>query len=254
MLPIKGSAPSPKAPYVTLSLIAVNVAVFLFEVSVPVEQLQEIVNRFGFVPARFWAAIESPYVGVSAIVSPFVTSMFMHGGWGHLAGNMLFLWVFGDGVENRIGRARFFGFYILVGVLATLTHAFFSPGSTLPTVGASGAIAGVLGAYLLLYPTSRVLMVIPIFFWPFFFEVPAVLFLLVWFAEQFFFGAMTAAARLTTETGGVAWWAHIGGFVFGAIFVAMASRDREMPEIRQETRFYDEALGDGEPQKGEREK
>lgn len=243
MIPIKGSAPSPKIPGVTVALIAVNSLAFLFMITMDSEAIRTFVRTWGFVPAEFWEALEHNPGALEAWLVPLFTSLFLHGGWGHIIGNMLFLWVFGDGVENRIGHGRFLLFYILAGLAASLVHAAVAAGSTMPTVGASGAIAGVLGAYLVLYPRARIVLIIPIFFWPFFFQLPALAFLVIWFVEQLMFGAMFAARD--AAMGGVAWGAHIGGFIAGALLVKLMAIGREVPE-QDESRFFDEE-NDGQP-------
>jgi membrane associated rhomboid family serine protease len=216
MIPIRDTIPSRNAPVMTWTLIAVNTAIFLFEVSLPPQQLEGLFYLFGLVPARYshpdWAlAIGLP---VDSCL-PFLTSMFLHGGWLHLIGNMWTLWIFGDNVEDLMGPMRFLSFYLLTGFIAGLTHWLTNIDSTLPTVGASGAIAGVLGAYFVLFPHSRIIVMFPILFFPFFFELPAGLYLLFWSFTQIFGG--TAAGLSAQEVGGVAWWAHVGGFVSGMV-------------------------------------
>ena len=153
--------------------------------------------------------------------------MFWHGGWLHLIGNMLYLWIFGDNVEDRLGHLRFLFFYVAAGAAAGLTHVALSPGSVLPTVGASGAIAGVLGAYLVTYPRSRVLTFVPVFFLPWFVEIPAVVYLVFWFLMQLLEGFGSLGTPM--ETGGVAVWAHVGGFVAGVILIKLLQPIRRPP-------------------------
>ncbi|MGD9764992.1 MAG: rhomboid family intramembrane serine protease [Candidatus Binatia bacterium] len=211
MIPIRDTIPSRNEPIVTWALIAVNALVFVYEVSLGPEQLERFVYDFGVVPARDWAGVSSsPAPGL-----PFLTSMFLHGGWGHLIGNMWMLWIFGDNVEDRMGPGRFLLFYLLTGVAASVAHCALNSGSTLPTVGASGAISGVLGAYFALFPYARVITVLPVFFWPYFFDVPAVTYLFIWFVSQLLSG--TLAGLGPSALGGVAWWAHVGGFAVGAL-------------------------------------
>ena len=202
MIPIRDTIPSRTAPVVTWALIAINTLIFLFELSLPPDALQAFFFRFGLVPAAFTPA-------------SLFTSMFLHGGWMHIIGNMWTLWIFGDNVEDRMGRARFLVFYLLTGLIAGGTHLLTNAGSPIPTVGASGAIAGVLGAYFVLFPHSRIIVLFPILFIPFFFEVPAVVYLLIWFGTQLVSGAMSGLG--TQDVGGVAWWAHAGGFIGGAV-------------------------------------
>lgn len=242
MIPIKSDAPSPRVPTVTILLIVANSLVFLIEASMEREALRTFIRTYGFVPAEFWRTLSTEPGNVIEWGGAIVASMFMHGSWGHLIGNMLFLWVFGDAVENRIGRARYIVFYVLVGAAALFVHGAFMPASTTPTVGASGAIAGVLGAYLLLYPKSRVLMVIPVFFYPFFFEILALFFLGFWFAQQFLFGVAATAVE-SGAVGGVAWWAHIGGFVAGAAAVSLLKLGKDEPEERDDGESHWMPLG-----------
>ncbi len=204
MIPIRDTIPARSAPVVTWLLIFLNSAVFLYELTLPQAELQGLVQTFGIVPVATLHTLS---------LYPLVTSMFLHGGWGHLVGNMWMLWIFGDNVEDRMGGVRFLVFYLLTGIIAGLAHIVLSPGSSIPTVGASGAISGVLGAYFLLFPRSTLIVMVPVFFWPLFFEVPALLYLFAWFMFQVFGSALTATAGV----GGVAWWAHIGGFGAGAL-------------------------------------
>ncbi len=211
----------------TWALIALNTFVFIYQIRLPAPDLERFTFVYGLVPARYshpgWAAeIGFPR---DAYLS-FLTSMFLHGSWLHLIANMWSLWIFGDNVEDRMGRLRFLVFYIACGLAAGALHQFTNLNSVVPTVGASGAIAGVLGAYFLLFPHARVLTLVPIFFIPLFFELPAVVFLLIWLAIQVI---QAYATGLGPEgTGGVAWWAHIGGFSAGVLlhrlFLAPARR------------------------------
>lgn len=216
MFPIRDTTPTRHFPVITLLIILANIAVFVYELSLPPDATRRLFFLFGLVPARYsdaqWAATAGfPFHGFAS----FFTSMFLHGGWMHIIANMWMLWVFGDNIEDRMGRWRFLLFYITVGILAALVHFFVNMHAKVPLVGASGAVAGVLGAYFILFPRAWVLTVIPIFFWPFFFEVPAVVYLFVWFLIQIFSG--TASDAGGTETAAVAWWAHIGGFAAGVV-------------------------------------
>ena len=225
MIPLRDSVATRSWPVVTYTLIALNVWIFLYEVMLG-PQLEEFIRTWGFVPARFFLMGEiAPEDGISRYV-PMFTSMFLHGGWMHLLGNMVYLWIFGDNVEDRLGHVRYLGFYLLAGIGAALAHAYLNPGSELPTVGASGAISGVLGGYLLLFPAARVLTLIPIFFFVQVVEIPALLYLGLWFVMQLVSGGLAAA--LAPEAGGVAWWAHVGGFVVGMALVTVLRR-RDFP-------------------------
>ena len=213
MIPLRDAAPSPSFPAATVLFIALNVLAFLYELSLG-RQLDVFIMQYGAVPLRFILAGQMEQVSTAERFLPLLTSMFLHGGWLHLGGNMLYLWIFGDNVEDRLGRGRFLAFYLASGLAAALTQIYVHPTSKIPMVGASGAVAGVLGGYLLLFPRSRVLALIPIVFFFQIVELPAALFLVFWFLMQFFNGAI-AITGSPYMTGGVAWWAHIGGFVGG---------------------------------------
>jgi len=198
MIPLRDVIPSRTTPFVTVSLIVANSLVFAYELTLG-RQVEEFTRVFGLVPADFsWVTV--------------FTSMFLHGGLFHVGGNMLYLWIFGDNVEDRMGHGRFLWFYLLCGVAAALAQAYTAPDSTVPMVGASGAIAGVMGAYFVLYPKSRIVTLIPFFFFVQIVEVPAIFFLGIWFLMQFLSGVGSIAA---SASGGVAFWAHVGGFVAG---------------------------------------
>ena len=209
MIPLRDVIPSRTTPFVTIAIIALNAAAFLFEISLPDDRLEAFFRMYGVVPAVFaWPTV--------------VTSMFLHGGWLHFLGNMLYLWIFGDNVEDRLGHARFIAFYVLCGAIAALAQVWSRPDSVIPTIGASGAIAGVMGAYFVLFPHSRVLTLIPLFvFWELL-EIPAIFFLGVWFVMQLFSGVGSLAA--TGDTGGIAFWAHVAGFVAGLAGVFVFKR------------------------------
>jgi hypothetical protein len=213
MIPLRDENPSRSPPVVTRLLVALNVVVFLFQLLLGADLLA-FLSEWALVPARLTLALrygEEPLTGPGVTL---LTSMFLHGGWLHLVGNLWYLWIFGDNVEDRMGHVRFLLFYLLTGAVAGLLHSLTNPASRLPTVGASGAIAGVLGAYLVAFPRARIVTLLPIF--PFFQVValPAAIVLGLWFVLQFFSGA---AALLVPTAGGVAWWAHIGGFVSGVL-------------------------------------
>ena len=215
MFPLRDTIPSRRAPLVTWGLIALNCLVFAYQMTVPEGSIPRLFHLWGMVPARFsspgWAA-EAGYPPSLAL--PFMTSMFLHGGFFHLLSNMWTLWIFGDNVEDRMGRPRYLAFYLLCGLAAGLVHWLTNLDSTVPTIGASGAIAGVLGAYLVLYPRARVVTLVPLFFWPLFFEIPALVYLGFWFVSQLLSGA-SAMASGAAGAGGIAWWAHVGGFLAG---------------------------------------
>jgi membrane associated rhomboid family serine protease len=229
MFPIRDTIAHRHAPVMTWILIAANAAAFGYQLLLPDAALAELVHLCGIVPARFthpeWAA-RMGYP--EADLWPFLTSMFLHGGWLHVVANLWTLWIFGDNVEDRMGPLRFLAFYLACGLAAGAIHFLTNAASTAPTIGASGAIAGVMGAYFVLYPRARVLTVVPVFFWPLFFELPAVVYLGFWFLMQFFSGAMAVTAS-AQEVGGIAWWAHVGGFVAGIALLGLFLRPRPPP-------------------------
>ena len=214
MLPLSDHNPRRTVPVVNYLLVAVNVLVFFWELSLGTN-IERDLMIISFVPVRFWAAPFYPPNLIRILVS-----MFLHGGWLHLGGNMLYLWIFGDNVEDRLGHFKYVIFYLLCGLVATLSHAVANPDSRLPSIGASGAIAGVLGAYIVLFPKARVTTLIPIFVFITIRELPAVLVLGLWFVLQFFVGVASIGAS-PDSTGGVAVFAHIGGFVAGMVLVVL---------------------------------
>ncbi|MGH7818533.1 MAG: rhomboid family intramembrane serine protease [Candidatus Binatia bacterium] len=219
MIPIRDNVPSATFPFVTWTLIAVNVAVFGYEAQLG-GAVERFFDEFGLVPVRFHSSDDA-----LARWLPVFTSMFLHGGLAHLVGNMLYLHIFGDNVEDRMGHGRFLGFYVFCGLVAALAQTLLFPTSRLPMVGASGAIAGVTGAYFVNFPTARVLTVVPIFFYVQVFYVPAIVFLLLWFVMQLAYGAAAIGVE-GADAGGVAWWAHVGGFVAGMILGRLLVRRR----------------------------
>lgn len=223
MIPIRDTIPRRSTPYVVYALIGLNaLAYFRLNLSLPPRYLQAVFQVYGLVPARFSDPDLARQLGGNSFL-PFLTSMFLHGGLLHLLGNMWSLWIFGDNVEDWLGHGRFALFYVFCGIASALMHLFTNWGSELPTIGASGAIAGVMGAYFLLYPKARVVTLIPIFIFLQFVELPAFIFLGFWFLMQFLSGT---ASLGSPGAGGIAWWAHIGGFLTGAaiIFVLGGAR------------------------------
>jgi membrane associated rhomboid family serine protease len=220
VIPLRDTIRSRTAPVVTVGLIVVNVLIYLHEVALG-PLLPRFMHAYGLVPARFvsWVDLGGDPLDPARYL-PLLTSMFWHGGFLHLAGNMLYLWIFGDNVEDRLGHARYLAFYLLAGISAALVQIFFQPDSTLPTVGASGAIAGVLGAYFVSFPRARVLTFVPIFFLPWLVEIPAVIYLALWFVLQLVSALLDSAAG-HADTGGIAFWAHTGGFVAGIALVKL---------------------------------
>ena len=211
MFPLKDNIESQSLPIVTWLIIALNVFVFLIELSVGSNHIEPFLQIYGLIPANFFANI-----GPSECMN-ILSSMFLHAGWGHLVGNMWFLFIFGDNVEDRMGHIRYFFFYLLAGFCAAFTQMFITPDSHIAMIGASGAISGVLGAYLIFYPSAKVLSLVPMGYASRTIEIPALFFLGLWFVMQLFTGIVPLAAGMSQDTGGVAFWAHVGGFVFGII-------------------------------------
>lgn len=213
MIPLRDRNPTYTTPVVTIAVVVVNVLAFFYELSLGESGVRQLVFTFGVVPARVMAFPSAADIGFGDALLPLFTSMFLHASWLHLLGNMWFLWVFGDNIEDRLGHLRFLLFYLLAGIGAALVHTVFNLTSTLPAIGASGAVSGVMGAYLILFPGSRVLTLIPAFF-IFTVELPAFVMILYWFFIQLVSGWATALMPVA-QRGGVAWWAHVGGFLVG---------------------------------------
>ena len=225
MIPFRDNIPARSFPFITISIILANIAAFVYELSLG-RGLEPFIEQFGVVPT---AVVTWPQSGVSflAIALPFLTSMFLHAGWLHLIGNMWYLWIFGDNVEDRLGHITFLIFYLLCGLGAGIIHTILNSSTEIPSIGASGAIAGVLGAYVVSYPFARVLTLVPIFFFVQILEIPALIVLGLWFVMQFFSGT-AALATSSANAGGVAWWAHVGGFLIGILLIGLFPRkDRQ---------------------------
>jgi len=208
MIPIRDSVRSRRRPVVVYLILALNAYVFFNELSMG-REIVRFFYEYGLVAARFWRTGD-----LVERFAPVFTSMFIHAGWLHFGGNMLYLWIFGDNVEDRMGHGRFLAFYLLSGVAAALTQLIIFPNARVPMVGASGAIAGILGAYLRLFPRARVIAMVPFLFFLHLTEVPAAFFLAFWFLIQLFSGSL---AFVAPQDGGTAFWAHIGGFVAGFV-------------------------------------
>lgn len=222
MFPFRDNIPSRTFPIITVLLILTNCTVFIYELSLG-RRLPAFIFQFGVIPMRYQAASSPKLISQSGM--DLFTSMFLHGGWIHLLGNMWFLWIFGDNIEDLLGHLRFLFFYLCCGVAGSLSHIFFYSDSTIPSIGASGAIAGVLGAYLVSFPFARVLTLVPLFlFWPII-ELPAIFVLGSWFLVQLVNGAIALDPRFGA-TYPVAWWAHIGGFLSGVILLGVLKRER----------------------------
>jgi membrane associated rhomboid family serine protease len=217
MIPLKVDILRTRAAIVNVFLILLNVLVFLYEVSLPPRVGEAFVYTFGMIPARTEMLFSAQGITLSQAFLPMVTSMFLHGGWMHLLGNMLFLWVFGGAVEDALGHFQYLIFYFISGIGAAVVHTIFNWGSQVPSVGASGAISGVMGAFIVLFPSARVATLIPALFLFFTIRIPAFLMLGYWFFLQIFSGL--ASLGVGGQQGGVAWWAHVGGFILGALLV-----------------------------------
>ena len=216
MFPVSDVIPSRTTPYVTIGLIAINTLAFLLEWQMSDRELQLFLRQYGAVPA---------YLALPSIV----TSMFLHGGWLHFGGNMLYLWIFGDNVEDRFGHVGYLAFYLFCGAIAVFAQVAVDPDSLVPMIGASGAIAGVMGAYFVLFPHSRVLTAVFIFFLVDLIEIPAIFFLGIWFLMQLFSGVGSIGAA--SATGGVAFWAHVAGFIAG-LMLGLFRRWRDAGQAR----------------------
>ena len=221
MIPLHDRNPSGSFPAVTIAVILACTAAFLYELSLG-PGLNRFLTEFALVPGQVAYALQTGDLGWRGIAPPFFTSMFLHGGWLHLVGNMWFLWIFGDNVEDALGSFRFVFFYLLCGLAAGFTHFILDPSSPIPTIGASGAIAGVLGGYMVLFPGARVVTLVPLGIFLRVMELPAALMIGLWFLVQLVSGLMTQGL----QNGGVAWWAHVGGFVAGLALVGLFRRRR----------------------------
>ena len=222
MFPLYDTVRSRKFPLVNLTLILANVLVFLYELQLGPDALKEFIFTWGLIPANVFSDPQTSWM-------TFFSSMFLHGGWFHIINNVWVLFIFGDNVEAGMGKIRYLVFYLVSGVAAGLLQSYILPSSTVPMIGASGAIAGVLGAYLILFPHSRIASLVPILFIFTIVEIPATLFLIFWFLSQLYSGL--GALRGGGDSG-IAWWAHIGGFMFGALMVSFFAVRRRMIESR----------------------
>jgi len=217
MFPIRDTQRTYSTPFVTILLIVMNLLIFLYEISLEPYAQNHFTSTWALIPARFHAI-------------DLFSSMFLHGGWMHVLGNMWFLWIFGDNIEDVLGHGKYVVFYLLCGVAAGLTHVLLNPDSRLPTVGASGAIAGVMGAYLVKFPHNKITTLI-FFGFVFFVDIPAVFMLGYWFLIQVFSGVGTVGYTNVSE-GGTAWFAHVGGFVAGMVLVRLMAADRQYTRRR----------------------
>jgi membrane associated rhomboid family serine protease len=226
MIPLRDNVAPRRLTPINSALIAANIAVFVYELSLGT-RVAAFVERFALVPEAVTRALAASTHRNFAALAPLmttVTSMFVHGGFWHIAGNMLYLFIFGAAVEYRMGAARYLTFYFAAGIAAAIATVWIAPESSVPVIGASGAIAGVLGAYFILYPRGRIVTILPIFIFIQFIEIPAVIYLLFWFAVQLYAGLEQSGGA--AAMGGVAWWAHVGGFMFGVALGPMLAVNR----------------------------
>jgi membrane associated rhomboid family serine protease len=222
VLPIKDTIRSRSVPLVNWLIIVANILVFLYQTRLSPLRLEQFINTYGLVPANLDPTNPATWM-------PLITHMFLHGGWLHILSNLWILFIFGDNVEDRLGSLRYLLFYFIGGIVAGLVQIYFSLDPLTPSIGASGAIAAVLGGYFSFYPRSKVITLIPIFIIPWFVELPSFLFLGFWFVSQLFQGLMSLATP-SGQVGGVAWWAHIGGFIFGLLTVRLFAIGRSYPQ------------------------
>lgn len=237
MIPLRDTIRSYSFPIINISLIGINTLAFIFEISLSPAGLDRLIYNFGLVPARL--NLTNP---IAAFLDPspwmtLLTHMFLHGGWVHFLSNVWILFIFGDNVEDRMGHGRYLAFYILSGFASGLMQTLVGPTSQIPAIGASGAIAGVLGAYFVLFPGARVVTLIPIFIFPWFLEIPALIYLGFWFISQLFSGLAALNMPEAAAMGGIAWWAHIGGFMFG-VFLYRIFTPRIHPAYFRQYREY----------------
>ncbi|HEY8462587.1 MAG TPA: rhomboid family intramembrane serine protease [Bacillota bacterium] len=210
MIPLRDTIPSRRLPVMTILLIGINIYIFYLQSGLTPEEYHRFINNFALFPLEF----ANPGLENRLIPTALVTYMFLHESLFHLISNLWALWLFGDNVEDRMGAWRFLGFYLLAGLVSGLFHIYFNPGSAAPTIGASGAIAGVMGAYIMMYPTAKIVTLVPIFFIPWFINIPAVIYLAFWFLSQVY---AALGSRGESFASGVAWWAHVGGFLTGLL-------------------------------------
>lgn len=226
MLPLRDTTTSANYPVVNNTIIGINIVFFLLQLSRG-SNFDSFAYIYGLVPARYSVPHISDYFSTGQQLTAFISFMFLHGGFWHLLGNMWSLYIFGDNVEDRLGHLRYLVFYLLCGISSGLAHLTLNIHSNVPTIGASGAIAGIMGAYFILFPRSKILTLIPIIFIPWFIEVPAFLFIGIWFAMQ-----MLNVAGSHAASSGIAWWAHIGGFVFGILFLKLFNAYPDVGQTR----------------------
>jgi len=221
MIPIRDSVRPRRRPVVNWTIIAINLLVFFYGLGLSRQQLEDVYFNYGVIPSEVFHLIQTG-APLEPLFLPFLSAMFLHGGWFHVIGNMWYLWIFGDNVEDRLGHFRYLLFYLVAGIIGSIAHILTNPTSPVPVIGASGAIAGVLGGYFISFPHSRVLALVPVFFFLTLMEVPAVIYLALWFVLQLFNGTLSLGGVANP----VAWWAHIGGFVAGMVLIKLMAPRR----------------------------
>ncbi|MGH9493722.1 MAG: rhomboid family intramembrane serine protease [Candidatus Sulfotelmatobacter sp.] len=226
MIPLKDITPRRSIPFVTLLLIAVNVIVFVYQIELPPAATDAFIKTYGLIPAKISLALAGRHYTMQQALLPLFTCMFLHGGILHILGNMWFLWIFGGNVEDRFGSLPYLAFYLVCGIGSGISQVLFSWGSNIPSIGASGAISGVLGAYIVFFPRSRILTLVPLFIIFFLWRIPAIIFIGLWFAMQFLSGVVSLGQA---SLGGVAWWAHVGGFLLGMLIAGIAGGSKRAP-------------------------
>lgn len=228
MFPLRDKIPSRSFPFVTIAIILFNILVYFYQLTLG-NELGDFIRNFGIIPNSFASLQDVPVANWHMLIPNLFTSMFIHGGLLHLLGNLWYLWIFGDNVEDFFGHVPFFLFYLASGLAGALTHIYFNLNSTIPTIGASGAIAGIMGAYIMLYPRSKITTIIFIIIYFTVAEIPALFFLGFWILLQFIYAAFTVASG--GAAGGVAWWAHVGGFAFGMTLTLLLKIFRKQKRI-----------------------
>ena len=225
MIPLKDMTPRRSVPFATLLLIAINVIVFMHQIALPPAAMDAFVKTYGLIPAKISMALAGRHYTMEQALFPLFTCMFLHGGILHILGNMWFLWIFGGNVEDRFGSLPYLAFYLVCGIGSGISQVLFSWGSHIPSIGASGAISGVLGAYIVFFPRSRILTLVPLFIIFFLWRIPAIIFIGLWFAMQFLSGVVSLGQA---NVGGVAWWAHVGGFLLGMLIAGLANPSKRV--------------------------
>jgi membrane associated rhomboid family serine protease len=232
VIPLKDLTPRRSFPVVTLVLILANVLVFVYQVSLPSHAADAFIQAYALTPAKISYALQGRHYTLAQALLPLLTCMFLHAGFFHILGNMWFLWIFGANVEDAMGPGAYLIFYFTCGIISGIAQVAFSWGSHIPSLGASGAISGVLGAYIVLFPRSRILTLVPLFIIWFTWRIPVVVFIGIWFLLQFLSGVSSLGS---TSTGGVAWWAHVGGFLAG---LALARTMHRRPRSAYSSSYY----------------